>query len=589
VLLPLSVTVGLVAAACGGGGGSKPSPSAGGTTTSQVEETTTTLAGQVADTTTTLSSGSTTTAAAALKTGTSVKKVSSPTTAKQTKQTLPAGINNIVSNPTTTAPPANVQVGGTFTYLNASDPTSIDSALATTTVPTDGPIATALYDTLVYFNSGDGAITPQIATSLTSPDGIVWTLKIRPDIVFSDGTPYDAAAIKFNWQRLVDPATKASRALYLPPSTLDVLDPTTLRITLKARNGAFPNSVVYIGYIGSPTAIMKNPDQFASNPVGAGAFMFKSWVRGSQMTLVRNPHYWNAPLPYLDQLIIKPIVDESQRVNTLNTGAAQMLWSRVPSSQKAASSAGATPNLLVTNGGTNAYFNTTTAPFKDPRAREAVVRAIDRDQYNKVINDGATPSLHSIFSEQSPFYDASLTQYSYDPVRAQQLFDAVAADTGGPVTFEISGFAVQTQQTQAEYMQGLLRNFRNVKVTVQTYVIAAGTAKLANRDFQMMLAGGYFIDPEPNFTSLYVCSATPSYTGWCDPRFDALVNSQRSTLDPNQRVADLKEAQKIFYAAAPAIYYDRGYAWMMASPQVQNFDWINGGFPLFDRIWLKTH
>jgi ABC-type transport system substrate-binding protein len=157
------------------------------------------------------------------------------------------------------------------------------------------------------------------------------------------------------------------------------------------------------------------------------------------------------------------------------------------------------------------------------------------------------------------------------------------------VTFEISGFAIPTQQTQAEYMQGVLSSFKNVKVTVQTYAIAAGTSKLATRDFQMMLAGNYFIDPEPGFTGRYVCASVPSYTGWCNAKFDADVNDERSTLDPAQRVADMKDAQKIFYAEAPAVYYDRGYSWMMTSPEVQGFDYIDDGAIPFDKMWLKTH
>jgi peptide/nickel transport system substrate-binding protein len=305
------------------------------------------------------------------------------------------------------------------------------------------------------------------------------------------------------------------------------------------------------------------------------------------MVFARNPTYWNAPLPYLDQLIIKPITDEAQRVNTLNSGAAQMLWTRVATSKSSAEGSNAVANALITNGGTNAFFNTTKAPFSDQRVREAVVRAIDRAQYAKVINQNAAPPIDSVFAESSPFYDASLKQFPYDPTKAQQLFTQVAQETGGPVTFEISGFAVQTQMVQSEYMQGVLRDFKDVKVTVQTYAIAAGTQKLNSRDFQMMLAGNYFIDPEPGFTSKYICTANPNSTGWCDSKFDADVNSQRSTLDSNQRIVDMKDAQKIFYAAAPALFYDRGYSWMMTAPQVQGFDFVNDGWVLFDKIWIK--
>ena len=587
----IGIAIALVAAACGGG--SKKSTTANPSATSTTEqgaETTTSLSTEttLGTGTTTAPGGVSTTATTAKSSGGSSSKKVTTTTAARTKQTLASGINNVVAAPTTTTPPADVQVGGTFTYLNASDPATVDADLLGTSVPSDGVTGAALYDTLMYFNR-NGQVTPQTASSMTSTDGLVWTLKLRPNIKFTDGTPYDAAAVKFNFTRIGDPATKAQNASFVSSiQQMDVIDATTLKITLKAKSGVFPNSLVPIGFIGSPTAIQKDPNGFANNPVGAGPFMFKSWVRNSAITLVRNPSYWNAPLPYLDQLIIKPIQDEAQRVNTLNSGAAQMLWTRVPTSKATAEGSGNIANALITNGGTNAYFNTTTVPFKDPRVREAVVRAIDRAQYAKVVNSNAAPAINSVFSEQSPFYDQSLGQYPYDPVKAQQLFDAAAADLGGPVTFEISGFAVQTQQTQAEYMQGVLRDFKNVKVTVQTYAIAAGTQKLNSRDFQMMLAGNYFVDPEPAFTSRYICAANPNPTGWCDTNFDNDVNTEKSTLDASQRVTDLKDAQKIFYAAAPSIYYDRGYSWMMTSPQVQGFDFVNDGWVPFDKIWLKT-
>lgn len=592
----LAISLALVAAACGGGGKKSNSSNASATTsTSGVEETTTTAVGtQTSDTTAPGAVAPVTTATSARSSSSGSASKSSPsksgtaTTIKTTQQTLATGISNVVAT-STTAPPSNLTPGGTFTYVNASDPASIDGNLMVDSPPSEGLIGAALYDNLMYFNSQNGAVTPSTAESLTSTDGGVWILKIRPGIKFSDGTPYDANAVKFNWNRIADPNTKSALANFVSNiGALDVVDATTLKITLKAKSGVFPNSVASpISWIDSPTAVQKDPNGFASNPVGAGPFIFKSWVRGSVMTLVRNPNYWNAPLPYLDQVVIKPITDETQRLNTLDTGGAQMLWTRIPANKKTAEQAGNIANPLVTNGGTNAYFNTTSAPFKDQRVREAVVRAIDRSDYAKVVNGGAVPTIDSIFAESSPFYDATITQYPYDPVKAQQLFDAAAADNGGPITFEISGFAVQTQQTQAEYLQGVLSKFKNVKVTVQTYAIGAGVTKLTTRDFQMMLAGLYYIDPEPQFAQTFVCAARPAYTGWCDAKFDADMADQKQTLDPNQRIADFKDAQKIFYSAAPSIFYDRGYSWDIVTPQVQNWHFVNDGWALLDNVWLK--
>jgi len=107
--------------------------------------------------------------------------------------------------------------------------------------------------------------------------------------------------------------------------TMDAVDAVTLRITLKVKNALFPLAVASIPFIGSPTAIQaKGATAFSTAPVGAGPFVLKSWSRDSQMVLVRNPNYWLSPRPYLDQLVFKVIIDESQRMNTQKTGDSQM-------------------------------------------------------------------------------------------------------------------------------------------------------------------------------------------------------------------------------------------------------------------------
>jgi peptide/nickel transport system substrate-binding protein len=306
------------------------------------------------------------------------------------------------------------------------------------------------------------------------------------------------------------------------------------------------------------------------------------------MVLVRNPNYWNSPLPYLDQVVIKPVLDEQQRTNTLTSGAANMMWTRSPVSEQGAEKGGDLPQPLVTNGGVNIYFNLRRPPFNDARVRQAVIYGVDRNQYAKVVNNDLIPAMHSIFSEQSPFFDKNLTQLPFDAAKAQSLFDAAAADAGGKIKFTLNAFNVPTQVNQATYLQGILNGYHNVSVDVAFYGVAPALTKLASADFDAFMAGNNFIDPEPLFTSRYVCNATPSYPGWCDQKFDADVADARSTLDPSQRLADFKDAQKLLYAAAPTLYFERNYTWMMVSPSVQNFTYVNDAMVLLDRTWMKT-
>jgi peptide/nickel transport system substrate-binding protein len=503
-------------------------------------------------------------------------------------KSLSGGITNVTA-PATTAPRKDVQPGGTITYLKVADVQGYDPTLIANSGNSDGGVAFMVFDMLAYSDPADGQVKPQTAQSLTSSDAIVWTLKLRPNIKFSDGTPYDAAAVKFNWARLADPANAATRAAQAQLiQSMDVIDAQTLKITLKAKNAVFPQAVALIPFIASPTALQAKGANFRSEPVGAGPFTLKSWVRDSQAIFQRNPNYWNAPLPYVDQVIAKPIADDSQRINTFKSGDANLIYVNVSQSAQQAQAAGGVPYPAIINGGTNIFFNTRKAPFNDVRARQAITYAIDRGEMSKLMDNGVLPTQDSVFRKESPFYDPNITQLPYDPKKAQQLFDQLAADTGGPLTFTLVSFNTGNYLTAAQYLQGKLGSYNNVKVTIDYAASAAQQARVNKGDFTAALYSQPFDDPEPIWTSIFTCGAAASPTGWCDSRFDSLVVGQREALDGATRVADLKEAQKIFYDQVPSMYFQRRAAWLFSIPAMQDLQWVNDGLPMFDRMWLKS-
>src|SRR5262249_49495672 len=153
------------------------------------------------------------------------------------------GITNVTSAPTTQKP-ADVQVGGTITFLKGSDPLGYDPINLNAATGADAPTSYAVYGALVYSDPADGQVKPQMADSLTSTDAVVWNLKLRPNVKFTDGTVYDANAVKFNWARLQDPNNHAQRASQANTiASMDVVDPLNLKITLKAKNAIFPQTV----------------------------------------------------------------------------------------------------------------------------------------------------------------------------------------------------------------------------------------------------------------------------------------------------------------------------------------------------------
>src|SRR4051812_18263091 len=457
-------TMAMLVAACGGSSGKHP---AAGTATSEATTATSVQPDATESTPTTVNSVGATNASPTTvhaTTPTTARKRTSIATAPSSKAVTAAPTGGItsVTSPPSTAPAANIQPGGSVTWLRGGDMSSFDPAVMSNAGTVEGLQGAMVYDLLLY--SDGGTITPQTAEALTSPDGLVWTLKLHPNIKFTDGTPYDAAAVKFNIERMQGPTGRYQKESSTI-ATMEVVDPATLRLTLKAKNALFPGLVAFFPYVGSPTAIQQSSDKMASNPVGAGPFMLKSWVRDSTMVLVRNPNYWRSPMPYIDQFTIKSIIDETQRINSMCAGEAEITYvgGAASADQLQKQNCGVNHPIAL-NGGFMMAFNTTKAPMNDPRLRQAIAMAIDQNDYSKIVTNGIVPPMLSMFRPDSPFYDAKALLPAYDPVKAQQLFDQVAADNGGTVKISFSTYNVTPIVNSATYIQAKLNGYKNVKV-----------------------------------------------------------------------------------------------------------------------------
>src|SRR5438874_830341 len=266
--LAVVAAVGLVVAACGGG--SKKNATSNTTATS--EETTTTVAGEttttaVGETTTSVAGATTTTAKKATTTTARKSAVIAKPNQSLTKAPLVGGN---VGSTTSTAPPSDLQTGGSITWLKAGEIPTLDPAGSmANSGASDGPAGFAIFDMLLYTDGG--VVKTHTADSLTSADATTWTLKIHPGIKFSDGSDYDAAAVVAQWKRNQDPANGSTRKSIVDSmQSYDAVDATTLKIVLKAKNALFPGNLALMPFVGSPTAFQKQgKDDIARHPVGA--------------------------------------------------------------------------------------------------------------------------------------------------------------------------------------------------------------------------------------------------------------------------------------------------------------------------------
>ncbi|SHK74219.1 peptide/nickel transport system substrate-binding protein [Pseudonocardia thermophila] len=396
----------------------------------------------------------------------------------------------------------------------------------------------AIYDALV-------ALTPtadieyRLAESLT-PDGPTrWTLTLKPGLRFSDGTPLDAAAVKFNWERLADPATKAPSAQIAQQiAGLDVVDERTLAITLKEPNGQFPTLVAQsaLTFIGSPTAMQADPAGFGSNPVGAGAYVLKEWVRNDHSVFEKSPT--SAIEAPVDRIEVRILADETQRYNTLAAGGGDVDFTINANTAAKAEKAGHQVVTGQTDGGLSLQFNTAKPPFDDVRARRAVALAFDGAALGKSVFSGLVEVPETLMRAESKYFaDVPLTRANRE--QAQALLDELAAE-GEPVSFTI--LTPLNFQQVAEWFQSSVSGYRNL--TVQVEAAQTTGQQLFAGDFDATLIGlTRFIDPYPALVNFVSSGGSTNFGKYSDPAVDAAARTIVTSTDEAERIRAFADLQ----------------------------------------------
>lgn len=480
--------------------------------------------------------------------------------------------------------------GGDATIvLSVDSPRGLDPANLFNLTPSgDANRFSAIYGVLFWSDASTGEVNPGLGQSLEPDDtGATWTLTLKPDLVFSDETPLDAEAVKFNYERIQDPETASPIANLLDGTTFEVVDPTTLSISLAEPNLQFDRILsTSLTHIASPTAIQNDPD-FANNPIGAGPFVMSEWVRDDHMTVVRNDLYYEEGKPYLDSITFLVIRDVPQRLSAVQTGQAQ---AAVTGSEIANLQGALDLGLEVTEapagGGPIMMLNTQQAPFNDIRARQAILYAIDRTDYADVV-DPSSEAPESLYGPNSDFFPESSPYPEADPAKAQELFDELAAE-GKPVSFTVtvvpSGFFSRT----GEYLQSRLSEYNNVNVEIEVLDNAALDERVfQNRDYEMALQIVPIADPEPNLAKLLETDGQTNYMGYSNPEMDAALEAARQSTDAGERSEQYAIVESIVAEEVPIIPMRNQIAFTVHAGQLNGLTLHGDGSLLYDRLWLE--
>ncbi len=323
------------------------------------------------------------------------------------------------------------QVGGTLIYAAGADPDSLDPA-NTDSNPGEA-IGRMMNNFLVRFDAKLNLV-PDLATKwTTSKDGLTWSFTLRKGVKFHDGTPFNAEAVKYNFERFLGPEKPLKASLHTPIiKSVDVVDEYTVRFNLKVPFAFFLNNLAHsASAMVSPEAHKKWGRDLTLHPVGTGPFKFVEWVRGDRIVLVRNDDYFEGK-PRLDKVIVRTVREDSARVLGLEAGDYDLIV-RIPPEDVARLTRSGRVRIEAaqSNRALRIGINASKKPFDDVRVRQALNNAVDKESIVKNIYQGLASVIPTMVGPLNTGY-APLKGYPYDPAKAKKLL----AEAGYPNGFK---------------------------------------------------------------------------------------------------------------------------------------------------------
>ncbi len=439
-----------------------------------------------------------------------------------------------------------------------------------------------------------GNIIPDMATSWDIKDeGRTYIFHLHKGITFHDGTPADAAAIKWNIEYILDPANAVdTRIFFRPIAAVDVLDDATLQIRLKEPSADFLMVLggYYMGFlVASPTAVQQWGKDYKFHPVGAGPFKFVEWTPGQQAILEKNEHYFKAGLPYLDRIMLKTMKDATTRIGAVRTGElAFATWiplemvrvlERVPGVQ------------VVTSPMYNVWdlrFNAARPPFDDLRVRQAVAGyGLDRQEILKLGFFGYGQTGVSMLTPGMPGYDSLMERYPYDPQKARALLQEAGYGPGHPLTFTFLSPTIEPAFTNVPTLlkAQLARLGAQMKIEMLDKVTWMDRF-VRQHDFEVTM--GNITAFAPGAMAQFLETTSPlNLTRHSDTKVDELFQQWRTTAVPTahaqatERLQDYL-AEKLYLAGLANTPFFHG-----VRDSVKGFTFVDKLHLRFEAAWLE--
>ena len=492
---------------------------------------------------------------------------------------------------------ANATPGGTFRFGRSTDSDKLD--------PINPGFNTSIwyimsiYDQLVRVAPDGISLVPGLAESWdVSDDGLTYTFHLRPNVLFSDGSPMTSGDVLFSWLRAAnDPEkhwtftlTALKRDADGQVEGISAPDDATVVVELAQPWAPFLSDVAMFNMsVVSEAFAAGNEARLVDECMGTGPFALGEWKRGESLTLIKNANYWEAGLPLLDQVVVQLVPDDNARILQLQGGDLDGMMdvpsSRVPELQL-------DPNLKTYQFPSTytqyIILNTRQAPLDDVHARRALQFAADKQTLIEVVLFGLGVEATSFMPRGALYWNDTLPGFPYDLAQAQAEMAQSKTPNGFPLELKILGGSAD-DETLATVLKDMWSQI-GVDVTIAPTEGTTFNDDFLKANFQAM--SNYFtydiVDPDEIVAfSVLPESAEAFETGWANPEAQDLARQGAAEPDPEKRKEIYFRIQEIYNEDSPmVILYHRPYI-NVTTTRVHNFGHPPTGQYAWTTTWIE--
>lgn len=482
---------------------------------------------------------------------------------------------------------------------NAAEPADLDPHLAS--ILSDQIIVNALFEGLTLLDEKTTNPLPAAAESWSaSPDGLIWTFRLREDLKWSNGEPLVADDFVQSWRRILNPAVAADNAWYLfalknaeaynSGKQTDATqlgfaspDPRTLVLTLERPTPYLP------ALVSMPAWFPVNPRQLAKfdglqkrgtawtrpgNLVGNGAFLLTEWRPNARIVTTQNPHYRDAARNQLERVIFFPI--ENPEVEEREFRAGQLHVTFTLPVTKIASWRAQDPGKLRIDPSSQINFlrfNTTRPPLNDPRVRRALSLAIDRAGIARAVLQGSREPAQAITPPGTGGYvaRASVTM-NLDEARALLAAAGFPEGRGLPV-IDIQCRNDEIMPRLAEALQAMWQRDLGLRTTISQLEQKTWIQNQQSLNYGISTAAWTADFPDPvTFLGMFTSNSAYNWTGWNHPDYETLLKRAESMAVPQARYEVLQEAETLLLRESPVAPIHYGAQTYLIHPAVKGWE-----------------